>query len=482
MAIRARIALFGAGVVFLTVVIFSVLVYALVNRSVLQQQDNTLSRRSQQFASGQRFDGAGGIQPQPGGTRLRDPVVVDLRSSGDSFVEVLADDGSAIFSTGMIDGQAPTVSSDLLRQVDLNGSVLTTTEPSKGVFLRESIRKRIGPAFGPASSGAYVIAGQPLGPVQDNLQSLARYLAAGAVLSLLGALAASWVVAGRALRPVDDMADTAEEIGRTRDLSRRLPALHTKDEVSRLTGSFNSMLAELQDAYQRLEATLATQQRFIADASHELRTPLTTIRSNVGLLLGGKRLAEPDRLDALHDIEEESERMSRLVQELLTLARADAGQHLELAPVDVAGIASDVCRQARRLHPQRRIELRNGKVTPVEGNADALKQLLWILVDNAVKHTPEQSEVRISIEKNAHLVELSVDDQGPGVPESDREQIFERFYQADPSRVGEGTGLGLAIARWIAREHRGSVDAGESKEGGASFRVRLPLGASLEAS
>src|ERR1700730_9260132 len=346
MAIRARIALFGAGVVFVTVVTFSVLVYALVNRSVLQQQDNTLSRRSQQFASGQRSEGPGG-PPATGGTRLRDPVVVDLRTSSDSFVEVLADDGTAIFSSGVIDGRPPAVSGALLRQVDLNGSVLTTTEPSKGVFLRESIRKRTNLAFGPVpSSAAYVVAGQPLGPVQDNLNSLARYLGAGALLSLLGALAASWLVAGRALRPVDVMADTAEEIGRTRDLSRRLPALDTRDEVSRLTGSFNAMLAELQDAYQRLEATLATQQRFVADASHELRTPLTTIRSNVGLLLGGKRLAEPDRLDALRDIEEESERMSRLVQELLTLARADAGQHLELGPVDVAGIASDVARQA----------------------------------------------------------------------------------------------------------------------------------------
>lgn len=476
MAIRARIALFGAGVVFLTVVIFSVLVYALVNRSVLQQQDDTLSRRSLQFATGQRAEGVGGGPLQPGGARLREPVVVDLRSSSDSFVEVLADDGTVIFSTGVIDGRPPEVSSDLLRQVDLGGSVLTTTEPSKGVFLRESIRKHTGPAFGPVpSSAAYVVAGQPLGPVQDNLNSLARYLGAGALLSLLGALAASWVVAGRALRPVDVMADTAEEIGRTRDLSRRLPALHTRDEVSRLTGSFNAMLTELQDAYQRLEATLATQQRFVADASHELRTPLTTIRSNVGLLLGGKRLAEADRFDALRDIEAESERMSRLVQELLTLARADAGQHLELAPVNVAGIASDVCRQARRLHPRRHIELRDGKAAPVVGNADALKQLLWILVDNAVKHTPDESEVTVWIERNAHQVELSVDDQGPGVPEGEREQIFERFYQADPARVGEGTGLGLAIARWIAREHRGSVDAGESKDGGASFRVRLPL-------
>jgi len=467
MAIRTRIALYGAGVVFLAVVIFSVLVYLLVNHSVLQQQDTAVLRRSQQFLGA---DGA-----QYGGRGPREPIVADLRNSSDTFVEVLAGDGTILYGTGYIDNQWPAVAGNLLRQVDLGGPVLTTVEPTKGVFLRESIRKVSASINGGPNTTLYVVAGQPMGPIQDNLNALRGYLVLGALLSLVGALAATWLVAGRALRPVDLMAVTAEEIGRTRDLSRRLPDLNSKDEVSRLSGSFNSMLAELQDAYHRLESTLATQQRFVADASHELRTPLTTIRSNVGLLLGGKRLTEIDRGDALRDIEEESERMSRLVQELLMLARADAGQHLELAPVNVASIASDVCRQARRLHPGRQIELLDGKATaPVEGNADALKQLLWILVDNAVRHTPEKSAVKVSVERETGAVALSVDDEGPGIPIADREQIFERFYQADPARTGEGTGLGLAIARWIAREHRGSVVAGESSQGGASFQVRLP--------
>jgi signal transduction histidine kinase len=467
MPIRTRIALYGAGVVFLTVAIFSVLVYFLVNRSVLQQQDAAILRRSQQFLGA---DGA-----QFGGRGPRGPIVVDLRSSSDTFVEVLADDGAILYSTGIIDGQAPAVASSLLRQADL-GPVLTTVEPTQGVFLRESVRKVAVRTNTGAGATAYVIVGQPMGPIVDSLNALRGYLILGALLSLVGALAATWLVAGRALRPVDLMADTAEEIGRTRDLSRRLPEIHSRDEVSRLSGSFNSMLAELQDAYHRLESTLATQQRFVADASHELRTPLTTILSNVGLLLGGKRLTEIDRGAALRDIEDESERMSRLVQELLTLARADAGQHLELGPVNVASIASDVCRQARRLHPDRQIELRDGKApAAVEGNADALKQLLWILVDNAVRHTPKNSPVKVSVQREAGAVALSVDDEGPGIPAADREQIFERFYQADPARSGEGTGLGLAIARWIAREHRGSVVAGESSQGGASFRVRLPL-------
>ena len=473
MPIRARIALFGAGVVFLTVVIFSLLVYSLVNRSVLRQQDDALTRRSQEFDGGTRGGGLGGGDFSRG---IRQPVVVDLRRSSDSFIELLGSDGTAVFSTGAIDGQTPGVSSDLLRQVDLNGSVLATVEPTKGVLLRESIRKLTGPTPNPLGvSAAYVVAGQPTGPIEDSLNTLRGYLVLAALFSLVGALAASWLVAGRALRPVDAMADTAEEIGRTRDLSRRLPELDNRDEVGRLTSSFNAMLAELQDAYQRLEATLATQQRFVADASHELRTPLTTIRSNVGLLLGGKQIAAADRTDALRDIDEESERMTRLVQELLTLARADAGQHLEMAPVNVSRIAADVCRKARRLHPERHLELRNGKAASVKGNADALKQLLWILVDNAVQHTPAKSGIKVAIERSNEVVRISVDDEGVGIPAAQRERVFERFHQADPARSGEGTGLGLAIAAWIAREHQGQIAVGESGAGGASFRVQLPL-------
>jgi signal transduction histidine kinase len=471
--IRLRIALFGAGVVFVTVVIFSLLVYSLVNRSVLRQQDDALTRRSQQFESGPRSGSFGGGDPARG---LRQPVIIDLRTSGDSFLELLGSDGSAIFSTGAIDGQPPPVSGDFLRQADLNGSVLATVQPSSGVFLRESIRKLTGPT--PSVVGvpaAYVVAGQPTGPIEDSLSTLRGYLVLAALFSLMGALAASWVVAGKALRPVDAMADTAEEIGRTRDLSRRLPELDNRDEVGRLTSSFNAMLAELQDAYQRLEATLATQQRFVADASHELRTPLTTIRSNVGLLLGGKTIAAADRADALRDIDEESERMTRLVQELLTLARADAGHHLEMSPVNVARIAADVCRKARRLYPERRLELRDGKTAPVVGNPDALKQLLWILVDNAVRHTPARSGIKVAIERSDTFLEISVDDEGAGIPAAERERVFERFHQADPARSGEGTGLGLAIAAWIAREHQGRIAVSASGAGGASFRVQLPL-------
>jgi len=234
------------------------------------------------------------------------------------------------------------------------------------------------------------------------------------------------------------------------------------------------MLRQLEDAYQRLQSALVAQRRFVADASHELRSPLTTIRGNVGLLLKRTDITSDDRVAALNDIAGESERMSRMVQDLLTLARADAGYHLEKSPVDLEPIIQDVSRQAQTLQPFRRVELQDGVPTMVQGNADALKQLLWILVDNALKHTPEGGRIRMRLGSAGMTAELAVADDGPGIPAEDIERIFERFYQADAARSGEGTGLGLAIARWIAEEHGGRVFAGNNPGGGAIFTVQLP--------
>jgi signal transduction histidine kinase len=294
-------------------------------------------------------------------------------------------------------------------------------------------------------------------------------------LTLLASGAASWWLAGRALRPLDAMASTAEDIGRTQDLSRRLPESEPDDEVGRLQRSFNQMLRQLEDAYHRLQSALVAQRRFVADASHELRTPLTTIRGNVGLLLKREDIATDDRLAALNDIAGESERMSRMVQDLLTLARADAGYHLDKTPIDLLPIVQDVTRQAQTLQPLRRVELLDGVPVPVEGNADAIKQLLWILIDNAFKHTDDGGRIQVRLDNGYQAARLMVLDDGPGIPADDLERVFERFYQSDTSRSGEGTGLGLAIARWIAKEHGGQVRAANSPRGGAAFTVDLPV-------
>jgi signal transduction histidine kinase len=271
------------------------------------------------------------------------------------------------------------------------------------------------------------------------------------------------------------MSSTAEDIGRTQDLSRRLPESAPDDEVGRLQKSFNQMLRQLEDAYHRLQSALVAQRRFVADASHELRTPLTTIRGNVGLLLKRDDITAGDRVAALNDIAGESERMSRMVQDLLTLARADAGYHLDKTLIDLLPIVQEVSRQAQTLQPSRRIELYDGVPAPMHGNSDAIKQLLWILVDNAFKHTREDGRIELRLENGNRAVRLAVADDGPGIPSEDLERIFERFYQSDAARSGEGTGLGLAIARWIAQEHGGRVYAANNPRGGAAFTVEFPV-------
>jgi two-component system, OmpR family, sensor kinase len=458
--IRARIAIFGAAVVALTVLIFSVLVYVIVSRSLVSQQDNNLKLQGDYvwrlLESGRPFRLGGPTFP-----------LVDLNSGSAPFVEIVPLSGQPL-STGTINDSVPVLPDSVWKSATDRGQWIDV-QAQNGPTLRAYVR-----AWSVPGTSGYVLVGQPLVGIEGQLAGLRLLLIAGGLLSLVGAAAASWLVAGRALRPLEAMATTAEDIGRTQDLSRRLPETEPDDEVGRLQQSFNQMLRQLEDAYHRLQSALVAQRRFVADASHELRTPLTTIRGNVGLLLKRDDITADDRVAALNDIAGESERMSRMVQDLLTLARADAGYHLDKLPLQLQPILEEVTRQAQTLQPSRRMEVLNGTPVTMNGNLDALKQLLWILIDNAFKHTHDGGRVQLRLENGQGKARLIVLDDGPGIPPADLERIFERFYQSDAARSGEGTGLGLAIARWIAQEHGGRIVATNSPRGGAAFTVELP--------
>jgi signal transduction histidine kinase len=465
--IRGRIALFGATVVAVTVIVFGLVVFYLVQGNLIAQQDRTLHERGDQVWLPLQRTGRipRGISPF---------APVELTRSSEPFVQVFSAEGASYGSTGTVNNLEPRWPSSVFQSVPVDHGVIKEAQPVNGPPTRVYVRAVSYPGNGVVG---YLLVGEPETAIQSQLDNLRLFLIAGILLSLLGAGALSWFVAGRALRPLDEMATTAEGIGRTQDLSRRLPVSGTNDEVGRLQRSFNQMLGQLEDAYQRLRSALLVQRRFVADASHELRTPLTTIRGNIGLLLKRDDITSEDRTAALHDIASESERMSRLVQDLLTLARADAGYHLEKAPVDLRPILQDVSRQAQTLQPARRIDLLDGQPATVRGNADAIKQLLWILIDNAFKHTTEGGHIELMLQPGQQWTSLVVSDDGPGIPPQDVERIFERFYQSDAARTGEGTGLGLAIARWIAQEHGGRVFAANNPQGGARFTVELPVAA-----
>jgi len=312
-------------------------------------------------------------------------------------------------------------------------------------------------------------------------QKLLSILVQGSIVGVLIAAISGALLARRALSPIHAITQTAVQITRADDLGRRIPHLGPPDEVGQLAGAFNEML-------ERLERIFNAQRRFVADVSHELRTPLTTIRGNVDLLrrMGGD---DPASLDA---IENETERMIRLVGDLLLLARADAGYlPMDRRPVEIQAVMVDVATQTRVLADQRlQVELEMsdlGDAEPlvVDGDADRLKQLLLNLVDNAIKHTPDDGTVILSLAQMDGWVRLTVADTGSGIPPEDLPHIFERFYRAEKSRwrkappnassPGVGAGLGLSIARWIAKAHDGHIEVQSESGKGSAFHVWLPL-------
>jgi signal transduction histidine kinase len=388
----------------------------------------------------------------------------DLRTSTDVFVEVLGPDGTPTYSTAELHGAPPAVSPSLLAAATRqHGALATEGDAKSGTALR---------LYALPFPGGYVVAGQSTRVPESNLSGIVGFLIISGVPTLVAALAASWLVAGRALRPLKEVASAADDIGRSRDFGRRLPKRPSRDEVALLAASFNRMLEELQDAYRRQGSALDAQRQFVADASHELRTPLTTIQGNAGLLAQGPPISEEVRRAAASDISEESERMARLVDRMLTLARADSGLELKLAPVELRALVVEVVRQAGAVHPDRTVNVEAVEVA-VAGDEDALRQLLWILLDNALRYSRSTVSVTLAIEGG--WARLMVSDDGPGIAPDDRERVFERFFRADRARTGQGAGLGLSIARWITDQHGGRIVAAAGPDGGAGLFVDLPL-------
>jgi signal transduction histidine kinase len=323
--------------------------------------------------------------------------------------------------------------------------------------------------------GGIVQLARPQDSQGSSLAALRRNMVIGGAIVIVLAYGIGWGLSRVALRPIERIAATARTIEESRDFSRRVDHRGPPDEVGRLARTFNGMLGALQASYDQTEAALQAQRRFVADASHELRTPLTTIRGNLALLGREPPISGEDRQAVLADMTEESERMSRLVDDLLTLARADAGRQLQVAPVALAPLLDDLARQARLLAPERSFTYRPPADTAVfvRANRDALKQIALILLDNALKHTPPGAAIELSATLEAGQAAIAVRDTGPGLPPD--AHLFERFYRADVARTRGGTGLGLAIAKALTEAQGGTI-AAESRPGqGSLFTVRLPL-------
>jgi two-component system, OmpR family, sensor kinase len=312
----------------------------------------------------------------------------------------------------------------------------------------------------------------PLTGRNRMLRQLAWLLGGITIVVTASSFAGGWWLGGRMVRPVDEVIDQAESLGAS-DLDRRITAQADTREYRRLVDVLNLMLARLEHAFE-------AQRRFTADASHELRSPLTALRGEIELAMRRKRdTGEYERVLASNL--QEVDRLSQLAEDLLTLARSDAGvMEPRLKVSDLAERAEAVANRLRGRAEAANVRVRLGAARPVHAVVDPalIDQLLWNLLDNAIKFTPAGGSVQIGVTATTEQVEIIVEDTGPGIRQQDRERIFDRFYRADAARThsgdSPGTGLGLAIVRAIARAHGGEARAGAGRNGGARFSIVLP--------
>jgi signal transduction histidine kinase len=310
-----------------------------------------------------------------------------------------------------------------------------------------------------------------------SLRALGVALVVGSALATLAAFGIGWGLAGVTLHPIERITQTTRAIGAERDLSRRVPYHGPNDEIGQLAATLNGMLAELEDAYQQLERALDLQRTFVADVSHELRTPLTTLRGNLALLRREPPIEAEEQEDVLEDMVDESERLICLVNDLLTLARAEAGRLLQSERVPVAALIEDVCRQARLLDPSRTIVCDLLHDVDVIADRGALKQVLLVLLDNAITHA--QGTITVITEPRADAscpsVAIGVHDDGPGIEPEMRSRLFERFFRGDRARQTSGLGLGLPIAKALVEAQKGTLSVDSQAGRGSTFTVTLPL-------
>ena len=442
-----------------------------------------------------------------------------LQSSFDSELRATAADLQSQFQ---VNGFGSQIDTELFRVTAAGGSVLRVWDRVTNEVYELDGSPDLGPVYeGIRDVGRYRVVGRPLftrsiglgdiesppraldgaaaalqyGRPTDNLNAtigrVRFFLLLGVLVGTIFAFLAGFFVARRAMRPISGLNKAAREVARTRDPARTvLPRPVANDEIAELSTTLSEMLAELATARNETEATLDRQREFVADASHELRTPLTSILANLELLQeqldrpGGPR-DSGEAAEIADSALRSSQRMRRLVGDLLLLARADAGRRERPRPIDLAEIVREAAREASAVgggHPLT-LDLPDAAGSAVvDGARDDLHRLTLNLVENAFLHTPSGTPVVASVRRDTpsggtggDRVRLEVADRGPGVPADQRERVFERFARSEGDRsTARGTGLGLAIVRAVAEAHGGSATVRDADGGGALFVVDLP--------
>jgi two-component system, OmpR family, sensor kinase len=460
-SVRTRLTVWYIGVLALVLVVFGVGVYVMLKRSLYAQFDydlkNTVQGTSGTFV---RMLAAGKDPKQAAADELND------RIGPYQSAAIFDSDGRPIAENPDLAGVRVQLPDPTARQIPIYLYNLNDGSGRRVIFQR----------FTSNTAVFFIVISQPLDQVLDTLRTIRLILllgtGAGLVLAALGGL----FLARRSLLPVARMTEQARRMS-AENLEQRLPVTNARDELGNLAATFNELLG-------RLDASLSQQRRFMADASHELRTPLSVMRTAISVTLDHEREMEEYR-DALMIMDDQVRRLTRVVTDMFTLARADTEKRrLIRGEFRLDRLVEECVRAAEILGSRKGVRITIGQLnqTPYSGDEGLLRQLVLNLLDNAIKHTPPSGEVSVALETHNSEHQIVVRDTGSGIPHEAQSHIFERFYRADKARsrshsseFGSGAGLGLSIAQWIASQHGGQVKLVKSDERGSVFVANLPV-------
>lgn len=480
MSIRLRFSLLYSAILAITLIVFGAALYTIQAESTLNSLKNDLSSSGENLGRVTLFTYLHPNQPGPDQSQNRPPPIQSDQLSGEQafrnsrerqIVRVLDANGNIIASPFGANEDPLPLSSAGMRALESQTSWWQIATPSTDRLLIYNY-----PVVNNGQLLYIVQVARPLTEHDRSLAALGRTLIIASLLTTAIAFGVGWVFSGATMRPIQRITQTAQAIGNETGtngfaLSRRVEYNGPNDEIGQLATTFNSMLARLEDAYQRVSKALKLERDFVADVSHELRTPLTTVRGNLALLRHDPPLPNEEQADILTDLVDESDRLIRLVNGLLVMARADTGYDLVKEPVPLRPLVEEVCRQARNLEPQRELVADLTEVS-ILGDRDATKQVLLILLDNALKHS--RGSIRVAVESVDSQVAINVSDTGQGISPEALPHVFDRFYRGENSEDTPGFGLGLSIAKALVEGQGGAISIESQRGVGTTVRVHLP--------
>jgi len=457
--IRWRLTFFNALSIGAILVVLGISLFLLLRSALLSEVEDTTRDRA--LTAAEAVEAGEGLDPEEG----------ERLSLGGVFVVVRDRQGQ------ILDQTASSVPYEEIRD-PIWAQALETDRPADGTADYSPSAPDyiyavpVNPPEGPAR---VVEAGRSYEAAMRTLETFAGVLVVAIVAALLLSVGGAYLLARAALSPVGVVVRAARQIGES-DLSKRLPIRNPKDEIGRLTTTINDLLARLEAAFDRREEALLRQRRFAADASHELRTPLTSIAGYARMLKEWGLEDQKTAREGMEAILEESERMRDLVEGLLVLARGDTDAPLEFTPGDLNAVAIEAVKAAQAAGGGKvAVEYVSPRV-PIEASFDQarIRQVADILLDNAIKYTPEGGTIMVGAGQENGWARLEVSDTGIGISADEVPLVFERFYRADPARAEDGVGLGLSIARQIARAHGGEIEVKSEPGEGSTFILRIP--------